>query len=92
MLERFSTPTTTITLDREAYELLKSNKRPDESFSEEARRVLSGSQPRLQEFLTLFSSKDTAEIVDAVTAIRRQNLEEERRRAQTGRGRRGHRP
>ncbi len=83
--------TTTITLDRQAYELLRFHKRPDESFSEEVRRLLQGSQPSLRGFLSLFSKGDSIAIAEAVEELREQDLAEERRRVKAGRPGRGRR-
>lgn len=51
-------PTTTISLERSAYELLKARKRPDESFSEELHRLFGKPEPALKEFLEIVSAKD----------------------------------
>lgn len=77
--------TTTITLERSAYELLKARKKPDESFSEEVHRIMGDPRPSLKGFLDLFPIKDGRAIGDAIEAVRREDLAEERKRL--GRGR-----
>lgn len=80
--------TTTITLERSAYERLRAQKRPKESFSETVLRVLEPDRPSLKGFLELISMKDAADIGQAVERLRREDLEAERARlTQGGRGR-----
>lgn len=67
--------TTTISLERSAYELLKARKLPDESFSEEVVRLLGGSTPSLRGFLEIVSKEDGIPIADAIAAIRAEDLE-----------------
>ena len=78
-------PTTTISLERSAYELLKSRKRADESFSEEVHRLLGEPSPNLQGFLDIISSKDGETIAEAIETIRAEDLRLERKKAHRGR-------
>lgn len=84
-------PTTTISLERSAYDLLRSRKRPDESFSQEIHRILGPGAPALKEFLAILSAKDGALMADSVEAARAEDLEIERRRARRGGKGRGRR-
>ncbi len=77
-------PTTTISLERSAYDLLRSRKRPDESFSEEIHRILGPGAPEIREFLAILSAKDGALVADSIEAARAEDLEIERRRARRG--------
>lgn len=87
----YSMSTTTITLERSAYEVLKSRKRPGESFSEEVLRLLGKSQPHLKEFLTLFGPGDPRAIGDAIEEVRAEDIATERRRAGRSGAEHGHR-
>lgn len=81
----------TIRLDRFAYDLLRSRRRPGESFSEEIHRLLGAPSPELKEFLTLLTPRDAAEVADAVGAARTEDLEFERHRANPRHRRNGRR-
>jgi predicted CopG family antitoxin len=83
--------TTTISLERSAYELLKSRKKPEESFSEELHRLLGGSGPRLTEFLAILSADDGQEVAAAVEQLRAEDRALERRHATRGGSNRGRR-
>lgn len=72
--------TTTISLDRSAYDLLRAQKRSDESFSDEIHRLLGPHKPELREFLTLLSSKDAARVADCIETSRAEDLAFERRK------------
>ena len=72
--------TTTITLERSAYELLKANKRPGESFSEEVQRVLGADRPSLRGFLDLFTREDAQAIGKVIGQMRREEIALERNR------------
>jgi predicted CopG family antitoxin len=74
-------PTTTISLERSAYDLLKARKKPDESFSQEVHRLLGSASPDLKDFLDIVSVEDGIAIADAIETIRAQDLEAERKRA-----------
>lgn len=87
----FEMATTTISLDRSAYDLLRSRKRPDESFSDEIHRLLGADSPELKEFLELLPPKDAADVADTIEAARAQDLELERRRTRRGSSNRGRR-
>lgn len=78
-------PTTKISLERSAYELLQSRKNADESFSEELHRLLGEPSPNLKGFLDIVSAKDGRMIAQAIEAIRSQDLRKERRKAPRGR-------
>jgi predicted CopG family antitoxin len=83
--------TTTISLERTAYELLKARKRPDESFSEELHRLLGNASPDLKGFLDIVSAEDGQTIGDAIEAIRAQDLAAERRKGIRGKPKHGRR-
>ena len=83
--------TTTISLERSAYELLKSRKRPGESFSEELRRLLAPDEPRLTTFLELVPARDGDIVADAIERFRAEDLDSERRKVSGRGGRRGRR-
>ncbi|MCI4351940.1 MAG: antitoxin VapB family protein [Thermoplasmata archaeon] len=83
--------TTTISLERSAYELLRARKKPDESFSEELHRLLGSASPELKGFLDIVPPEDGPAIADAIETIRAQDFNEERMRALRGRPRNGHR-
>jgi predicted CopG family antitoxin len=83
--------TTTISLERSAYELLKSQKRNNESFSEELHRLLGSNQGQLRSFLELISEKDGRKIAAAVDRLRAEDLALARKNLRTGGARRGRR-
>jgi predicted CopG family antitoxin len=83
--------TTTISLERSAYELLRSRKKPDESFSEELHRLLGSASPDLKGFLDIVSAEDGQTIANAIDAIRFQDIEQERTKASRGKQRHGRR-
>jgi predicted CopG family antitoxin len=80
-------PSTTISLERSAYELLKSQKRRDESFSEEVVRLLSETGPSLGGFLAIISEEDGETVANAIEAVRKEDLETAKRKS---RDRRNH--
>ncbi len=80
---------TTVTLDRSAYELLKAHKRPNESISEEVRRFLGGPQPSLTELVSIMAGTDGGSIADAIEEVRRADLGHERCRVEGARRKRG---
>jgi len=84
-------PTTTISLERSAYELLKARKRPDESFSEELHRLLGHPEPVLKEFLDIVPADVGGRVADAIEALRAEDLAVEKRRRLRKGGIRGHR-
>jgi predicted CopG family antitoxin len=67
-------PSTTISLERSAYELLRARKRPDESFSEEVIRLLGEAGPSLRGFLDIVSEEDGNSVADAIDAVRNEDL------------------
>lgn len=73
--------TKTIRLERSAYDLLRSRRRPGESFSAEIHRLLGNDAPALREFLTFLPDKSAATIADAVEAAREEDRRYEERRA-----------
>lgn len=83
--------TTTISLERSAYELLRARKKPDESFSQELHRLLGSASPDLKDFLDIVSIEDGRTIADAIETIRGQDLAEERKKSSPGRKRYGRR-
>jgi predicted CopG family antitoxin len=82
---------TTISLERSAYELLRARKLPDESFSEEIHRLLGPRSPALKDFLSILSPKDGADVADSIEATRSEDLDFELRRTRSGRRKSGHR-
>jgi predicted CopG family antitoxin len=84
-------PTTTISLERSAYDLLKARKKPDESFSEELHRLLGSASPDLKGFLDLVSPMDGRVIADSIESIRAQDLEEARKNSSQRGKKHGHR-
>ena len=81
--------TTTIRVDRSAYDLLRSRKRPEESFSEEIHRILGSSAPELKESLTILSARDAKAVADSIEAARVEDLEYERSRVRGPKVKRG---
>lgn len=73
--------TTTISLDRSAYDLLRSRKREDESFSDEIHRLLGAGAPELKEFLALLPPNDAAKVAETIERARAEELQVELRRA-----------
>ena len=63
----------TISVDDEAYDLLKTAKQPDESFSDVVKRTLGASRPRLSALAGLLSDKEGADLARAVKKMRRQS-------------------
>ena len=84
-------PTTTISLEKSAYELLRSKKRQGESFSEELRRLLASQEPKLSTLLDLLPPRDGGAIADAIERVRTEDLASERRRSGAGGSRHGRR-
>jgi len=83
--------TTTISLERSAYDPLRSRKLPEESFSEEIHRLLGPHVPALKEFLTILSAKDGADVADTIGAARTVDLRFEVRKARRGTNKHGRR-
>lgn len=73
-------PWTTIRLERSAYELLKGQKRPGESFSKEIARLLGEGRPSLRGFLEIVVGKDGTAIADGIEAVRGSDREIELRK------------
>ncbi len=84
-------PTTTISLERSAYELLKSRKRANESFSEELHRLLTDSRPTVKSFLELFPKDAAAEVADAIETLRAEDFAIELAKSRGRRRERGRR-
>jgi predicted CopG family antitoxin len=80
-------PSTTISLERSAYELLRSRKRPDESFSEEVVRLLGDAGPNLSGFLEIVLEEDGEKVANAIEAVRKEELETAGRKSQDRRHR-----
>ncbi|MGB6501069.1 MAG: antitoxin VapB family protein [Thermoplasmata archaeon] len=83
--------TTTVTLERSAYERLKSVKRSKESFSDTVLRLLEPNRPSLRGFLEIFSEADANAIGKAIEHLRAEDLAFElvqARKERRGRGRR----
>ena len=71
--------TTTISLERSAYDLLRAQKLADESFSDEIHRLLGPHTAALKDFLTLLSAKEAGEVADRIEATRSADLQFELR-------------
>lgn len=84
--------TTTISLDRSAYDLLRSRKRPDESFSDEIHRLLGGEAPSLRDFLAILPEKEAALVASSMEAARAEDLRFERERPSRRGEKHGRRP
>ena len=67
-------PSTTISLERSAYELLRSKKRPKESFSKELIRLLGAPKADLQGFLDVVPTSSGKAIADAIEELRAEDL------------------
>ena len=91
MREHSNMSTTTISLDRSAYDLLRARKRPEESFSEEIHRLLGSSAPELKGFLTILPGSDATAVADSIEAARAEDLEYERSRVRRPKVKRGRR-
>ena len=83
--------TTTITLERSAYERLKAHKRAKESFSETVLRILDPERPSLRGLLEIFSQADADAIGEAVEHLREEDIAVERAQSTKGRKVRGNR-
>ncbi|MCI4373723.1 MAG: antitoxin VapB family protein [Thermoplasmata archaeon] len=83
--------TTTISLERSAYELLKAHKKAEESFSEAVHRLLGGASPDLRGFLDIVPLEDGATIAAAIESIREEDLNQEQTKARRGRQKHGRR-
>ncbi len=77
-------PLISISLERSAYELLRSRKRPGESFSEEVIRLLSEAGPRLSGFLEIIPERDGESVARAIEAVRKEDLETAKRKSRGG--------
>jgi len=78
-------PSTTISLERSAYELLKARKRPDESFSEEVVRLLGEAGPSLSGFLEIITEEDGETVANAIEAVRKEDSVTAQRKSRDGR-------
>lgn len=68
--------TKTLTIMEDAYDLLSRNKMGGESFSEEIRRILSGTKKTsLSDFFGIISDDVGEEMVKDLNKIKRKNLE-----------------
>ncbi len=61
-------------LDNSAYDVLRSHKRTNESFSQEIRRILGESEPSLVEFLEILPPAEGALFADAIENARKADL------------------
>ncbi len=75
----------TISLEDSAYSKLKAEKRPDESFSDVIHRLLGRGQPSLLEFTRFASRKVVDEIAEAVSRMRSEDIEIQKRKLKQGR-------
>ena len=63
----------TISLDDEAYGLLRTAKQPEESFSDVVKRTFGPSRPRLGALAGLLADKEGADLANAVKRMRRES-------------------
>jgi predicted CopG family antitoxin len=82
---------TTISLERSAYELLRSRKRPDESFSEELHRLLGDPSPELKGFLDIVGEDEGDSVASAIEKLRATDLATQKRSPKRRGGKRGRR-
>ena len=68
--------TKTLTITKEAYEQLKALKRPEESFSEEIKRITGGKQDIMQfaGILSDMSDKDFEEMKQSIRELRKRSV------------------
>ena len=64
--------TKTITVTKDAYEQLKALKRPEESFSEEIKRITGGKQD-IMRFAGILSDNEGEEMLAAINKVREQS-------------------
>lgn len=83
--------TTTISLERSAYELLRSRKKPGESFSQELHRLLADARPSVKSFLELLPPEAAQEVADTIDLLRAEDLAIARAKARRRGGSRGRR-
>ena len=74
--------TKTITVTKDAYEQLKALKRPEESFSEEIKRITNGKQDimRFAGILSDLSDKDIEEMKQSIRELRKRSVNRLRER------------
>ena len=74
--------TKTITVTKDAYEQLKALKRPEESFSEEIKRITSGKQDimRFAGILSDLNDKDIEEMKQSIREVRKRSVSSMRER------------
>ncbi len=68
----------TISLDDDAYEALKNQKRPGESFSDVIHRVFGPTQPRISEFHGLLSEEAAEELANVVQKMKDEDVNSQR--------------
>lgn len=61
----------TISLDDEAYRLLKAAKLPDESFSEVVKRTLGATRPKIMDLVGLLSETEGKAVAGTVRRLRK---------------------
>jgi predicted CopG family antitoxin len=71
----------TISLEKSAYELLREEKRPGESFSDVVNRVLGHKEPSFSDLLGALTPRTRSRVAEVLVDIREQDIEEETRRA-----------
>ena len=69
-----------VALQEATYERLKAARRQGESFTEAVDRLLAGKEPSLLDFVGLIPRKDAEELARTVEAMRKEDMELERRR------------
>lgn len=75
----------TISLENSAYSKLKAAKRSGESFSDVIHRLLGKGEPSLMEFTRLVDREVVDKIAEAVSRMRREDIELQERRMKEGR-------
>jgi len=69
----------TISLEKSAYERLKSAKREGESFSDVVNRLLGDREPSLLDFHALLSSEAAEGLADTIASMRKEEMELQRK-------------
>ncbi|MBD3355387.1 hypothetical protein GF361_05385 [Candidatus Woesearchaeota archaeon] len=73
--------TKTLTIMEDAYKLLKKNKKKDESFSEEIRRIFSKKKKKsLKDFFGILSEKEGEEMLKELEKSRKTDMKLEKNR------------
>lgn len=79
----------TISLEQSAYNRLKAEKKPGESFSDLVRRMVPGSRPSFRSLAGALSAEEAASLSAAIGEMREAEVTVERAKDRVRRGRRG---